>query len=75
MAESTSKKVTRGVVAEYDTPDALLAAANRVREAGYTKTEAFRPFPVHGIDDAIGIKPSLVWLGPANCQPTKTLLI
>ncbi|MEZ6090757.1 MAG: quinol:electron acceptor oxidoreductase subunit ActD [Pirellulaceae bacterium] len=64
MAESSSEtSKTRGVVAEYDTPEALIAAANRVREAGFTKTDAFSPFPVHGIDEAIGIKPTILpWI-------------
>ena len=65
MANSseTTKQATRGVVAEYDAPDALIAAANRVREAGYTKTDAFSPFPVHGIDEAIGIRPTILpWI-------------
>ncbi|WP_417732560.1 quinol:electron acceptor oxidoreductase subunit ActD [Rosistilla oblonga] len=64
MADSSgNQSKSRGVVAEYDTPDALIAAANRVREAGYTKTDAFSPFPVHGIDEAIGIKPTILpWI-------------
>lgn len=47
-----------GVVASYDTPEELLRAANRVREAGYTHTDALTPFPVHGMVEALGIKKS-----------------
>lgn len=46
------------IVASYDTPEALLKAANRVREAGYTHTDALTPFPVHGMVEALGIKKS-----------------
>jgi len=43
-----------GVVGMFDDPDALLAAANRTREAGYKKIEAYTPFPIHGLSEAIG---------------------
>src|SRR6056297_760070 len=62
MSESNEKKI-HGIVAEYTSVDSLLAACRRVRDAGYTKTDAFTPFPVHGIDVALGIKPtSLPWI-------------
>lgn len=45
-----------GVLAEYDTTDALLAASAKVRDAGFTKWDTHSPFPVHGIDEAMGIR-------------------
>jgi mono/diheme cytochrome c family protein len=45
-----------GVLAEFDTPGALVEAARKVRDAGYTKFDCYSPFPVHGIDEAMGIK-------------------
>ncbi len=43
--------------------DTLLAACRRVRDAGYKKTDAFTPFAVHGIDKALGIKPTVLpWI-------------
>jgi hypothetical protein len=50
-----------GVVAEFDTPDALVRAGYAVHhEHGYKKLDALSPFPVHGIDDAIGVPPSIL---------------
>ncbi|MGD9589945.1 MAG: DUF3341 domain-containing protein [Pyrinomonadaceae bacterium] len=49
-----------GIMAEFDTPTQLVDAANKVREAGYTKTDAFSPFPLHEIDVALGIKRSIL---------------
>ncbi len=62
MSENNEKKV-HGVVAEYTSVDTLLSACRRVRDAGYVKTDAFTPFPVHGIDKALGIKPTVLpWI-------------
>ncbi len=49
-----------GWMAEYADENQLLAAARQVRDAGYTRTDAFTPFPVHGIDEALGIKPTVL---------------
>ena len=43
-----------GYLAEFDDPDALLAAAKATYAAGYRKTDAFSPFPIHGLSEAIG---------------------
>jgi mono/diheme cytochrome c family protein len=45
-----------GYLAEFDTTSKLLAACRQIRQAGYKKTDAYTPFPVHGIDEAMGIK-------------------
>ena len=47
-------------MAEFTNEHDLLDAARKVRDAGYTKTDAFTPFPVHGIDHALGIKPTIL---------------
>ncbi len=49
-----------GWMAEFVDEDAMLVAARKVRDGGYTKTDAFTPFPVHGIDEALGIKPTIL---------------
>ncbi|MEK7857125.1 MAG: DUF3341 domain-containing protein, partial [Acidobacteriota bacterium] len=49
-----------GIMAEFDTPTELVDAATKARLAGYTKTDAFSPFPLHEIDEALGIKRSIL---------------
>ncbi|XZE17531.1 quinol:electron acceptor oxidoreductase subunit ActD [Pirellulaceae bacterium SH449] len=49
-----------GWMAEYSDEHQLLEAARKVRDSGYTATDAFTPFPVHGIDHALGIKPTVL---------------
>lgn len=52
-----------GVLAEFETTEQLLRAARAVREAGYTKWDAHTPYPVHGIEKAMGTKPTILpWL-------------
>jgi hypothetical protein len=54
---------TVAILAEFDSVDAILAAAEKVRDAGYKRWDVHAPFPVHGIDDAMGIKPTILpWL-------------
>jgi hypothetical protein len=43
-----------GVMAEFEDGEALLAAAKRVREAGYRRMDAYTPIPVEGLWEAIG---------------------
>ena len=45
-----------GLLAQFDDPDTLVTACDRARTEGYVKMDAYSPFPVHGIDPAIGIK-------------------
>ena len=45
-----------GVIAEFHDAQQLLDAANKTREAGYTSIDAFSPFPIHGLSEAIGFK-------------------
>jgi hypothetical protein len=49
-----------GIIAEFETPAAILEAAKKVRDAGYRKWDVFTPFPIHGIDKVMGLKNSLV---------------
>ncbi|MBX3392091.1 MAG: DUF3341 domain-containing protein [Phycisphaeraceae bacterium] len=45
-----------GIVAEYATPADLYRASEMVRDAGYARWDAYSPFPVHGLDEAMGIR-------------------
>jgi mono/diheme cytochrome c family protein len=49
-----------GMLAEYDTPGELVEAARKVRDAGFTEFDCYSPFPVHGIDAAMGIKRTIL---------------
>jgi hypothetical protein len=52
-----------GAIARFDDPGAVLAAAERLRDAGFKRMDAFSPFPIHGMDDALGIGRSrLPWM-------------
>jgi hypothetical protein len=49
-----------GLLAEFETPEALLAGVRRMREEGFRKVEAYAPFPVEGLAEAIGFEDSRV---------------
>jgi ActD protein len=49
---------TWGVLGEFETPDALLHAVRRAREVGYRRMDAYTPFPIHGLSDAMGFRPT-----------------
>lgn len=59
----TEKKKVIGLLAQYDSPSAIYHAAEKVRDAGFKRFDSFTPFPVHGLDKAMGLGPSyLPWL-------------
>ena len=49
-----------GLVAEFDSAADILHAAEKVRDAGFRRWDVFTPFPVHGMDRAMGLKNSKV---------------
>lgn len=52
-----------GLLARYETPADIFHACEKVRDSGYSKWDACTPFPVHGLERAMGLKPSfLPWL-------------
>jgi len=54
---------THALVAEFDTPEALMEAAEKTRDAGYKEIDAYSPFPIHGMGEAIGFgRPILPWV-------------
>lgn len=52
-----------GVIAEFNTPADLIAAAERARAAGYTRFEAYTPYPIEELGEAVVDRPTrLPWL-------------
>lgn len=62
MAKSkkASKQKKFGVLAEYDSAAAIFKACEKVRDAGYKRWDSYTPFPVHNLDKAMGLKPSVL---------------
>jgi hypothetical protein len=62
MNNAIVKKI-QAVLAEFDSPTALLKTAETLRDAGYKKFDCHSPFPIHGMDRAMGLKRSpLGWM-------------
>ncbi len=55
----TAKRVY-GYLAEFESASALYKAAEKVRDAGHKKWDCYSPFPIHGLDDAMGVKRSIL---------------
>lgn len=52
------------VAALFDTPDQIINAAETVSDSGYKKFDALTPYPVHGLDNAMDLKPTKIgWVG------------
>tara|TARA_Y100001980_G_C14552254_1_gene336319 strand:+ start:3115 stop:3648 length:534 start_codon:yes stop_codon:yes gene_type:complete len=49
-----------GLLARFETPKCLLIAATKVRNSGYSKFDCHTPYPMHGLDDAMGLKRSIL---------------
>ena len=67
MAPLSPRPTTYGLMAEFDTPTALVAAANAARAEGYTRMDAYSPIPIEELHHAIGFHhtklPLIVLLG------------
>lgn len=52
-----------GIVGEFDSVDAVMSAATTFRDAGFTRWDVHTPFPIHGIDEAMGTRPTILpWI-------------
>jgi hypothetical protein len=51
-----------GLMAEFETAGELVAAARRTKEAGFKKFDAYTPFPIHELDDAMDLHDNRVSL-------------
>lgn len=56
--ETAGRPRPYGLMAEFERPDDLVNAARRAREAGYKRMDAYTPFPIHGLSEALGLKPT-----------------
>ena len=45
-----------GVLARFDSPQSLVHAAEKVRDEGFVNFDCHSPFPIHGMDDAMGLE-------------------
>ncbi|MBV9560353.1 MAG: DUF3341 domain-containing protein [Bradyrhizobium sp.] len=53
-----------GLLAEFESPEKLTAAARKARDAGYRRLDAFTPFPVEGLDRILRLpRPNISWIG------------
>lgn len=57
---STTRKRVYGYLAEFKSASALYKAAEKVRDAGFTKWDCYSPYPIHGLDHAMGLKRSIL---------------
>lgn len=59
----TENKQVYGVLAEFSNPKALTDAAGAVKKSGYQNFDTYAPFPIHGMEKAMGVKDSpLGWI-------------
>lgn len=65
--QSAATATLHGVMAEFASPEELLVAARRAHDAGYRSMDAYSPFPIHGMDEALALPktriPLLVLIG------------
>ena len=59
-ADANEQGELAGLVGEFETVVDVYNAAERVRQAGYRKWDVHSPFPIHGIDAAIGVRPTIL---------------
>lgn len=63
MGTPSKQEPVYGLLAEFDQADAVLAAARQAYAAGYRRMNAYTPFPLEGLSEALGQKPTrLPWL-------------
>lgn len=57
------QRVVYGVIGEYDDVTTVMNAATKFRDAGFKRWDVYSPFPIHGIDKAMGTKPTILpWI-------------
>lgn len=56
----SSSKTSGGLVGIWSDEHKVLEAARKVREAGFERFDTISPFPIHGMDDAMGLRRSKI---------------
>ena len=79
MPKLTKDNGLYAAVGEFSDENELLEAIGKIRRLGYSKLEAYTPFAIHGIDEALGAKPSkLGWFvfccGLFGCSAAATFI-
>lgn len=60
---ATGSPNTYAILAEFDSVATIMRAAERVRDQGYTMWDVHSPFPIHGINQAMGLRPTILpWI-------------
>lgn len=68
-----AKKVF-AVAALFNNPDSIINAAKKVNAEGFKKWDVNTPYPLHGMDSAMGIKPSKLGFVTMICGLSGTAL-
>ena len=75
---SAEGKGIYGILIEFEEPEKLVAACRRVRDQGFERWDAHSPFPIHGMDRAMGIRetrlPLLIFAGGLTGFATALLM-
>ncbi len=59
----SSEERIYGLLAEFDSPESLVEAAHKVTEEGYRRVDAFTPYPIEELEEALEVpKTCLPWL-------------
>jgi hypothetical protein len=56
--QKSPKSPVYGLMAEFEDPNALVAAAHRARLEGYRRMDAYSPFPIEELHEALGLPPT-----------------
>lgn len=78
VSKATDDETPALLLAEFNTPGETLHAAEKLRDAGYTQFDTHSPFPIHGMDAAMGLKDSklgLIVFPIAICGTTAAFLM
>jgi hypothetical protein len=62
MSKQTKAREYFGLMAEFEEADDLLQAVKQTSAAGYRQIDAYTPFPVHGMSEALGLDKQRNWL-------------